>query len=232
MNPDERVTYLHETKNKEVKIISIDGNIGSGKSTLVENLKIYFKDNKNICFLQEPVSIWENIKDINGVNILVNYYKDQKKYAFAFQMMAYISRLSILKEALKSNNYNIIITERSVETDRMIFAKMLYDNNIIEEIEYNIYNKWFNEFIDDLPKFKYIYVKTTPDIANERIIKRNRDGEHISLDYLTKCHNYHELWLNNLEDNRILQLDGTLDNNKNKKEIEEWFIKIRNFIKI
>lgn len=91
-------------------IFTIEGNIGSGKSTLVKKLKKTFDniDNIKIIFLQEPVSVWENIKDKNGKNIIEKYYKNQKKYAFSFQMMAYISRVHQIKEVLK-NNKNVII---------------------------------------------------------------------------------------------------------------------------
>ena len=37
--------------------------------------------------------------------------------------------------------YKIIFTERSIESDKNIFAKMLYDEGLIEEIDYKIYNK-------------------------------------------------------------------------------------------
>ena len=229
---EDKIVYLHEqNSSKKPKIFSVDGNIGSGKSTLVNELKNYYTNNKKICFLQEPVSIWENIKDKNGTNILVNYYNNQQKYAFTFQMMAYISRLSLLKNAVESNLYDIIITERSVETDKMIFAKMLYDMNIIEEIEYTIYNMWFTEFIKDLPKFKYIYVQTTPEISNERIIKRNRLGENIDIKYLEKCHNYHENWLNK-NDKNILIIDGCTDCTIDKEITKKWIQTIDNFINL
>ena len=43
-----------------VKIISIEGNIGSGKTTLFEKLKT---DIRPKCgFLREPVDIWNHIK--------------------------------------------------------------------------------------------------------------------------------------------------------------------------
>ena len=49
--------------------------------------------------------------------------------------MTYISRLSLFKEAL-TKNYDIIITQRYMYTDKNVFAKMLYDNNKIDTIEY------------------------------------------------------------------------------------------------
>ena len=190
-------------------IFSIEGNIGSGKSTLVKKLKKTFDniDNIKIIFLQEPVSVWENIKDKKGKNIIEKYYENQKKYAFSFQMMAYISRIHQIKEVLKNNKNVIIITERSIFTDKEIFAKMLYDDDKIEHIEYNIYLKWFNEFVKDIPISGIIYVKTNPEICEKRVIKRNRKGETIPLSYLQNCHTYHENWLNN-ENTPILTLNG------------------------
>ena len=92
-----------------LKIISIEGNIGSGKSTVINSLKqLYSISNKipKIYFLEEPVSEWETFKDCNGKNIIEKFYADQKKYSFSFQMMAYISRLSMLKNAIKECNKN------------------------------------------------------------------------------------------------------------------------------
>jgi deoxycitidine kinase/deoxyguanosine kinase len=80
------------------QIISIEGNIGSGKSTLLENLRNHFQYNSKVLIIKEPIEEWESIKDGEGTNILQKFYKDQEKYAFSFQMLAFISRLVILKK--------------------------------------------------------------------------------------------------------------------------------------
>ena len=85
-----------------VRIFSIDGNIGSGKSTLVQKLKEFYSKKKNcsgkkICFLQEPVDQWNMITDENGKTMIECYYADPDKYSFPFQMMAYISRLALIR---------------------------------------------------------------------------------------------------------------------------------------
>lgn len=174
-----------------MKVISIEGNIGSGKSTLVQALKKTLQSNK-ICFLDEPIDVWNTIVDEDGKTMLENYYKDSKKYAFSFQMMAYISRLSVLKKA--SETYDVIITERSLYTDKHVFCQMLYDDQMINHLEYTIYNKWFEEFNISNP-IHYVYLKTDPVVSCERVMKRNRHGETIPLLYLEKCHMYHEKWL-------------------------------------
>ena len=176
-----------------VRIISIEGNIGTGKTTFLRNLKKHFENREDVCFLDEPVDLWMNCKDQEG-NILEHYYKDQKKYGFQFQMMAYISRLSILRKALENPKYKYIISERSLFTDKHIFCKMLYDDGIIEEIGFQIYNMWFDEFIS-FSSFVPVYLRTLPEVSYERVQTRARQGETIPLEYLQKCHNYHESWL-------------------------------------
>ena len=170
-------------------IVSIEGNIGSGKSTLMEKLKNKYSNNQHVIFLKEPIDEWENIKDADGVNILEKFYSDQEKYSFAFQMMAYVSRLKVLRDALKKikkdDEKYIIITERSLNTDRYVFAKMLYESGKMEEVFYKIYLNWFDTFSQEFPVHKIVYVKVEPENCNDRISKRARGGEDsILLDYL------------------------------------------------
>ena len=72
------------TNKFKIKIVSLEGNIGSGKTLLFNNLKENYKNNKKIIFLKEPVDEWEKIKDENGKSILKNFYDDQEKFAFPF----------------------------------------------------------------------------------------------------------------------------------------------------
>jgi deoxyadenosine/deoxycytidine kinase len=212
------------------QIISIEGNIGSGKSTILKSIKEYFKTNSDIVFLQEPVDEWEEIKDKDGRTILSKFYENQEKYSFSFQMMAYISRLVLLQNAIKLNPNSIIITERCLNTDRYVFAKMLYDSGKIEDIEYTIYMKWFDHFLNTCNSQKTVYLKTDFNICYERINKRNREGEsNISIEYLEKCHEYHEYMINKIS-NKILIIDSNIDTDLNKDIINIWIEKIKNFI--
>ena len=102
-------------------IISIEGNIGSGKSTFISFLKKNFDD---ICFVDEPVQEWLNIVDENNNNLIQNFYKDKKKYGYLFQNFAYITRIKKLNDAIKNSKKQIIITERSIESDKYLFAEM------------------------------------------------------------------------------------------------------------
>ena len=181
-------------------IISIEGNIGSGKSTLLKQLKKSLPDrifHKKIIFLQEPVKDWEKIKNEEGKTIIEKFYGNKRDWGFSFQMMAYISRLKSIKDIIKKHGSNIIIlSERSLWTDKNVFAKMLYDSNDINTINYKIYNKWFDEFVEEYPLSGIIYVNTLPSISYDRVTNRSRKGENnISMNYLETCHNYHNNWI-------------------------------------
>ena len=212
------------------KIVSIEGNIGSGKSTLLENLKKYFSEYSNVVFVDEPVSEWETITDPkNGENIIQLFYRDQEKYSFSFQMMAYISRLSLLKKAYEENENCIIITERSLLTDKHVFAQMLYDDGKIEDINYQIYKKWFDTFSKDFPIDLFIYVDTMPTNCFKRVDKRSRTGENnIPLEYLNNCHIYHERMMEKFCN--VLHIDGNVDINEKQNQMQEWIDIINNKI--
>lgn len=211
-----------------MKIICVEGNIGSGKSTLVENLKQKYSNREDVCFLQEPVEQWLQIKDKDGTNILEKYYKDQHTYAFPFQMMAYISRLSILKKAIENPKYKYIITERCLFTDKNVFCQMLYDDGFIDDIGFQIYNKWFDEFnYFESVTYSYIYIRTEPTVSKFRVDKRSRTEETIPLSYLEKCHSYHESWLNTKD--TILVLDGNQDICINP-DISNWYNEINKLL--
>ena len=249
--------------NYQIQVVSIEGNIGSVKSTLLANLKKYFKDNANIIFLKEPVDEWSKIKDENGTTIIEKFYADQEKYSFSFQMMAYISRLKILKETIQQvtesqekliknrnqqmfinydkqeNNFElpkyIIITERSLFTDKMVFAKMLYDTGKIEHINYQIYINWFNTFVDEFPLNKIIYVKTDPETCHQRINTRHREGEdNIPINYLNSCSEYHDNMMDKTSTECLCKDQIVLDGNHNIYEnediLKEWIDLIEKFI--
>lgn len=210
-------------------IVSIEGNIGSGKSTLIQKLREY-NSNGPILFLDEPVKEWMDIQDEHGEDILSKFYQDQQTFSFPFQMMAYISRLNKLKNAMKSNQ-NVIFTERSLTTDKHVFAKMLYDDGKMNTFEYQIYNKWFDAFNKETEISHIVYVNTDPKVCHERIEKRSRKGENnISQEYLTSCHQYHDEMIRLMKTKNIPVL--VLDGNQNvfdENTLQSWIYEINRF---
>lgn len=203
-------------------IISIEGNIGSGKSTFCNYLRDHFSkkynspNGKKVYFADEPVKDWESIKGPDG-NLLECFYKNQEKYAYCFQMTAYISRLVKLKDILSSSKPDdIIITERCVFSDYNVFAKMLKASGKIDEIEFQAYKQWFDYFISDIPQILYVYLKTDYNNCYDRVRMRARSGEAtVSKSYLETCEEYHEEWLK--DEKYKLVLDGNSDTSVHPK---------------
>lgn len=195
-------------KNEKIKIFEIQGNIGVGKTTFLENIASdeFFK-NVSI-FIPEPVDEWKKITDEDGINLLQNFYMNMKRYSYTFQNGAYITKVLDVINAMNSRKKNIFL-DRSVQTDMNVFAKMLYEDSInkskdeklINKMEWDLYNKWNNLYesyiIKDVER-KIIYLRCEPLVAFERIKKRGRVEESgITLEYLTKLHEYHEKWIEN-----------------------------------
>ena len=227
----EQILFNYSVSDKSpYQIISIEGNIGSGKTTLLTRLKEQYKDNKKVVFIREPVDDWEQIKDNQGHTMIQKFYQDQEKYSFSFQMMAYISRLALMKEVIKQYEGETgmtFITERCLQTDKYVFAKMLYESGKIEEVNYQIYCKWFDVFAEECKINKIIYIKVDPLICNLRIKGRNRLGESsIPLEYLSSCHEYHENMMKIMtEQSQIMVVDG-------QQKIIHWLNNINSFIEV
>ena len=215
----------------KVILVSFDGNIGSGKSTMMKKAHEFYKDSENVIFAEEPVEKWKLIKDKNGTEMLKLFYQDQEKHAFKFQIMAFVSRLTGLREIVKENpDKNIvIITERSLYTDKEIFAKMLYDQGKMSDVEHQIYLTLFDEFALEFEVNKVVYIRTDPVKCHERIHVRAREGEElIPLAYLEECHKYHEEFLDLdrglFKDQMVL--DGNNDIYLNPGVADEWMRQI------
>ena len=183
------------------QIITLEGNIGAGKSTFLEKMRNYCRDREDILFLQEPVDIWGKVKQ-DDKTILELFYEDQEKYSFPFQMLAFHTRYELLKDAIetaiRSGKVKTIIMERSLEADRNIFAKMLYDEGKIEDCSYSIYRLMSDAGLKTMSADKIWWLNTDAEECARRIIKRGRTGEeNIPLEYLQKCHQYHVDWLHN-----------------------------------
>lgn len=211
-------------------IVSIEGNIGSGKSTLLDRLKLSLFKNKKFVFVQEPVDAWEKIKDETGKTMVQLFYGDQEKYAFSFQIMAYMSRLRALKKALSENTNSVIVCERSLFTDKMVFAKMLRSSNKISYVDYQIYLDIFNDFAQEFPLHKIIYVNASPENCFNRVEIRSRVGENsITLDYLTACDNYHNDMIKHLPVETLV-LDGNQNIFTQKNVLNDWLASIETFV--
>lgn len=226
-------TVATASSNKNYRIVSIEGNIGSGKSTLLRHLKTRYASSTRLLWLSEPVDDWETIRSADGQTMLQKFYADQSKYSFPFQIMAYISRLQKFKEAVDAcraqpETQFVILTERSLYTDKHVFAHMLYDQGCMEDVCYQIYLRWFNLFADEYRPDRVVYVKTDPEVCLQRIHLRLREGESgIPLAYLQDCHAYHERMVQGpLSDCHIKVLDGNEHIPEGDYDAHPWLVQL------
>jgi len=199
------------------RIISLDGNIGAGKTTLLGKIREAMPE---LCIVDEPVDQWTKYTD-GHKNILERFYEDSSRWAYTFQSCAIMTRYKNMKSMIKSNQ--TILTERSILTDKYIFAEMLYESGKLNKMEWDLYLQFFDLFYDDYPINGIIYVSTDYNVSKERIIKRNRLGEeNISIDYLEALEKQHKKWISttNLP---VLEITTDMD-------ISEIVEKIRKFI--
>jgi len=178
-------------------IFTIEGNIGSGKTTILKELEA-LKFGKRHIVVYEQVKEWADMKDKDGNDILSLFYKDKIKYSYIFQSYVLFSRINHLVQTIKNNPDAVIICERCHLTDLYVFAKSLYESNDLSEIEWNVYNLWHKQ-LRELLSIRLdgiIYIKTDPEVCYERIKQRNRNGESgIPMDYLKVLDEKHNEWL-------------------------------------
>ena len=186
--------------NKNPIIISLDGNIGAGKSTLLAEIRKHIHD---IHLVDEPVGQWTALKNNEGVSLLELFYKDKRRWAYTFQNCAILTRLKNIKDAVEGldptlKHPQVILTERSVLTDKYVFAEMLRDTGLIDMLEWDLYDNWFNIFSRQYPVNGIIYLSTSSVTSKDRIQIRNRHGEeNIDLEYLESLDQQHKKWIEN-----------------------------------
>jgi deoxyadenosine/deoxycytidine kinase len=200
------------------KIVSIEGNIGCGKTTLIDNLEIYLQKSNinNIRVLREPIHIWTDLIDSNDKeSILTKFYKDKQKFAFSFQVLVLKTILEGIIQCIeKFPDCELIICERSNLSSRFVFTKMLYDDAFMNEIEYKIYESLFDNWVNSsiFTPQKLIFLNVSTETSISRIIKRNRTSEYsISEDYINSCRIYHQLWLHSFPEQMILTINCNQD---------------------
>jgi deoxyadenosine/deoxycytidine kinase len=164
------------------KFVAVAGNIGVGKSTLVEKLceKLDWEP------YYEPVA--EN-------PYLIDFYNDMDSWAFHSQVFFLTHRLRSHLELL--NYPTSVVQDRTVYEDAEIFAKNLYLQGHISDRDFATYRGMFELLINLLnPPDLVVYLRSSVETLQERINLRARDFEStISADYLGQLNILYEEWI-------------------------------------
>jgi deoxyadenosine/deoxycytidine kinase len=111
--------------------------------------------------------------------------------------MVYNTHLEAFRKALRETpDCVLLICERSIDAGRHIFAQMLRDDGMIDDVSFQVYTKLFDSTAGEFPLDAVLHLDVAPEVCLERIAKRSRDGEGgIPLEYLEKCDRYYKKWL-------------------------------------
>ena len=180
-----------------VKIICIDGNIGAGKSTVLNEI------NKKY-----PVYV----EDISGWGVLDEFYIDPSRWSFTLQTSILMSMHKQYEE-MKNLPTPIVFVERTPASS-LVFVKNAKHNNYLTEKEHKLLFDLFN--VLKWEPSQTFFINTPVDVAFERVTKRSRGCEvNIDKEYLQNLHN---LYMEEMKPQTIL-IDGLLSPQNIAQEI-------------
>lgn len=217
-NESNRAIIADRNKFKPI-LVSIEGNIGAGKSFLLAQLR---EAHPEWVFIDEPVEFWESLKNEQDESLLQVFYKNQRRWSYTFQNCALLSRYQNIETCIggkravyekmlqdesnsstdiKDEQCKVFITERCLDTDREVFAKMLHSDGQLDSLEMDLYNRWFNMLQTNSTQLgAIVYVDTMPGLCSDRINLRARNGEGgIPLEYLNNLDTFQNKWIDTTE---------------------------------
>ncbi len=201
-----------------ILIIGVCGNIGAGKSTLIEMLE------KELGYIPVYEIVEEN-------PYLSDFYKDMKKWAFSSQLFFLIKRFDFLKRVNASKG--ITLEDRTINEDVEIFARNLHEMGYISDRDWKTYTALFKTFSDHLPQpTGFVYLKASVPTLINHVKRRGRSFENgISAEYLRRLNALYEKWREKL-DSPVLTLDcDSLDFVISKEDRKTVIRKVADFVK-
>ncbi len=166
------------------KFVAVAGNIGVGKSTLVEMLCVRMG--------------WEPFYEPVAENpYLVDFYKNMDAWSFHSQVFFLTHRLRSHYQL--GQHPTSVVQDRSVYEDAEIFAQNLYLQGHINKRDYQTYRDLYETTMQFLPPPDLvIYLRASVPTLMSRISRRGRTYEQtIASDYLNGLNNLYETWIDN-----------------------------------
>lgn len=192
--------------------IAIEGNIGSGKTTLAKMIAADF--NANL--------ILERFSDNS---FLPKFYKDPEKYAFPLEMSFLADRYQQLKSEVASQS----LFKSFTLADYFIDKSLIFARNNLQKDEFSLYSRLFEIINSSLPKpglIVYLYNSIEQVLANIKQRGRLYEQE-IKLEYLEKIQEGYFNYFKHYKESRILIVDTrNIDFVENKLDYENLLVAI------
>ena len=211
----------------------VEGNIGTGKTTFLKALQ---KSLQNVVVTLESVDYWQTKAE--NQSILQNFYESPHRWAYTMETLSLKVRVPEHIKQQSSPLPNIV--ERSIYSGYHCFAKNSFEQGFLNQLEWNIYNSWFNFATAKkcLPPRGFIYLQADPKVSHQRTMKRNRQAEEsISFDYLNQVHEKHEDFLIHkksthptIKNTPVLILDCNYDLVQDKEKLMDYVQQVKEFI--
>lgn len=189
--------------------ITIAGNIGVGKSTLVSLLARQLG--------------WEPVYEAVAENpYLADFYGDMNRWSFHSQVFFLVRRLQQHHELLQQPGSQL--QDRSVYEDAEIFARNLYRQGYLSERDWHTYFELYQTMTHMLrPPDLVIYLRASVSTLRRRISSRGREFERgIADGYLQDLNRLYDEWAASFTLSPVLTVDtDNLDYVQHEDHLEQ-----------
>jgi len=162
--------------------LAIAGNIGVGKTELTQRLS----SELGWMAYYEPV--------IHNP-YLDSFYADMRRWSFHLQIYFLSERFKAQVEIGRSSIP--FIQDRTIYEDAEIFARTLYEQGSMTQVDYENYTALFGVMTSFLrPPDLILYLKASPEVLMERIARRGRPSEQaIDIGYIRRLNDAYDGWM-------------------------------------
>ena len=176
------------------RTIAVAGNMGSGKSTLVE-------------FLSRTYGIQPFYEPNEDNPYLPDFYRDMKRWAFHSQLY-FLSNKFRLHQAL-DRMPGVVVLDRTIFEDAEVFATALKDMRMIDRRDWETYHGFYQSILDAIrPPDLMIYLRCSMRTLRKRIRLRGREMEQdVPLSYLKRLERLYESWIEAYDMGDVLVLE-------------------------
>jgi len=176
------------------RTIAIAGNMGSGKSTLVE-------------FLSRTYGIAPFYEPNDNNPYLADFYSDMRRWAFQSQLYFLGNKFRLHQELDRQDG--VVALDRTIFEDAEIFATALYQMRKISRRDWETYQGFYRAILDAIrPPDLMIYLRCSMRTLRQRIRLRGRAMEQdVPLAYLKRLDRLYEQWISNYSMGEVLVLE-------------------------
>ncbi len=181
------------------RTIAIAGNMGAGKSTLVD-------------FLARTYGVMPFYEPNDENPYLGDFYKDMKRWAFQSQLYFLASKFRLHQEL--DRQPGVVALDRTIFEDAEIFATALYQMRKISKRDWQTYRSFYESILDAIrPPDLMIYLRCSMRTLRQRIRLRGRRMEQdVPLSYLKRLERLYDDWIDRYTHSDVLVLEtDTLD---------------------